>query len=201
MAGGRSIRMGRDKAWLEWQGRPLWRVMVETLAAAGARRLVIACREEQRLATALEAWGRETGVRMEVRLDPVESEEGEPDGMLGALVRGVRGCGGSVLAVPVDMPMLEAGLLRRLWEREETARGCGVVLRDPEGEPVAFPVLISPAMARELDEGTVQWEGRPSWRRWLAYWLKTGAAVALNAGPGELAQLQNWNRPEDLPPG
>ncbi|MDZ4289024.1 MAG: NTP transferase domain-containing protein, partial [Prosthecobacter sp.] len=49
LAGGRSRRMGQDKALLEWQGRPLWEVQLAKLQALKSERLLIACREEQGL--------------------------------------------------------------------------------------------------------------------------------------------------------
>ena len=49
LAGGKSQRMGSDKAMLEWQGQLLWRVQLAKLRALCPNRLVIACREEQSL--------------------------------------------------------------------------------------------------------------------------------------------------------
>ncbi len=35
LVGGKSVRMGRDKAFIEWQGRPLWRHQLGILRALG----------------------------------------------------------------------------------------------------------------------------------------------------------------------
>ena len=40
MAGGRSTRMGRDKAFLEFHGQPLWRVQAEKLKLVAAEVLI-----------------------------------------------------------------------------------------------------------------------------------------------------------------
>src|SRR6185436_16930649 len=47
LAGGRSRRMGTDKAFLPWQGRPLWEHQVEKLRALHPSRLLLSCRPEQ----------------------------------------------------------------------------------------------------------------------------------------------------------
>ena len=47
LAGGRSERMGRDKALLEIAGEPLWKRQVERLVAAGAAEVVVSVVEEE----------------------------------------------------------------------------------------------------------------------------------------------------------
>lgn len=47
LAGGRSSRMGSDKALLPVEGRPLWQRQVEVLRAAGARQIFFSVRPEQ----------------------------------------------------------------------------------------------------------------------------------------------------------
>ena len=47
LAGGRSRRMGQDKATMEWRGRALGEHQAATLAASGAWPLLLACRAEQ----------------------------------------------------------------------------------------------------------------------------------------------------------
>jgi len=49
LCGGRSTRMGRDKAFLDWDGRPLWQVQLEKLQQLAPQRLLISCREEQKV--------------------------------------------------------------------------------------------------------------------------------------------------------
>ena len=44
LAGGRSLRMGRDKARLPWGGEPLWRHQWRTLAALEPSSLLLSCR-------------------------------------------------------------------------------------------------------------------------------------------------------------
>lgn len=49
IAGGRSTRMGRDKAWLQdAAGRELWRGRLDLLKELGAGEILISCREDQK---------------------------------------------------------------------------------------------------------------------------------------------------------
>ena len=94
LAGGRSSRMGRDKAGLPWQGRPLLQHMGELLRAAGAARIVVS-------GDYPEAGGIPDAER---GLGPLGGLAGVADALPD----------GPLLIVPVDMPMLDAPLLARL---------------------------------------------------------------------------------------
>ncbi|EIM02911.1 molybdenum cofactor guanylyltransferase [Rhodanobacter thiooxydans] len=104
LAGGQSSRMGTDKATLPWRGRPLLQHMRGLLEQAGAQR-VLTCGPDP------EAQGlpdRQPG------LGPVG----------GLLTLAQTQADGIYLVLPVDMPQLTNGLLRRLVgalaEAEET---------------------------------------------------------------------------------
>lgn len=47
LAGGRSERMGQDKAFLKWHGDCLWQLQLNKLLALHPDRLILSCREEQ----------------------------------------------------------------------------------------------------------------------------------------------------------
>ena len=49
LAGGRSRRMGQDKAFLKWEGDCLWQLQLDKLSALNPSRLIFSCREEQRV--------------------------------------------------------------------------------------------------------------------------------------------------------
>ncbi len=94
LAGGRSSRMGRDKALLDWQGRSLIEHMRGLLREAGAQRVLVSGDYP-----AFDGIADETG-----GLGPL--------GGLGSVAAHL--ADGVLVVVPVDMPMLDASLLRRL---------------------------------------------------------------------------------------
>lgn len=95
LAGGRSTRMGRDKARLDWQGRPLLDHMRSLLQAAGAAHLVVSGSQ----ALAAEAI-------------PDRIADFGPLGGLASVAAALPD--GVLLLVPVDMPLLGPELLSAL---------------------------------------------------------------------------------------
>lgn len=101
LAGGRSSRMGRDKAQLDWRGQTLLAHARATLEAAGAAAVVVS--------------GRYPGF------------DGIPDatpglGPLGGVASVVAAVpDGVLLLVPVDMPLLTPALLRELAAHDAAA--------------------------------------------------------------------------------
>ncbi|KZC36406.1 MULTISPECIES: molybdenum cofactor guanylyltransferase [Rhodanobacter] len=94
LAGGQSSRMGTDKAALPWRGRPLLQHMRGLLEQAGAQR-VLTC-----------------GPDPEVQGLPDRQPGLGPVG--GLLTLAQAQSDGIYLILPVDMPRLTSGLLRRL---------------------------------------------------------------------------------------
>lgn len=96
LAGGRSTRMGTDKALLRWQGRSLLEHQIDVLLAAGVAEVKV------------------SGERPELQgiADPVPQA-----GPLGGIAGVAAACeDGQLLIVPVDMPRLQAPLLQRLCQ-------------------------------------------------------------------------------------
>jgi molybdenum cofactor guanylyltransferase len=101
LAGGRSSRMGRDKALLQWHGRPLIEHLIAVLQAAGVSEVKV------------------SGERPEYRgvADPLPQI-----GPIGGVAGIANTCGDSeLLILPVDMPRLQAALLQRLRDAEPGA--------------------------------------------------------------------------------
>lgn len=101
LAGGRSSRMGRDKALLEWHGRPLLDHQCATLREAG-------CAEV-----------RVSGERPDYAGIADAVADAGPLGGLAGIAAVLPD--GLLLVVPVDMPRLQPPLLRRLREAADDA--------------------------------------------------------------------------------
>ncbi len=99
LAGGKSQRMGSDKAMLEWQGQLLWRVQLAKLRALCPNRLVIACREEQSL-------GQDPDI--EWLYDPPT----EDSGPMRAICRALDAVQMPLLVLAVDMPWMTTDFMR-----------------------------------------------------------------------------------------
>ena len=101
LAGGRSTRMACDKAFLDWHGRPLWRVQLEKLAAVQPAQLFLAARANQDFPAPLSS----------VPVIRVNDPAGEDCGPLGAITRCLRLSSRPLLVLAVDMPAMTAEFL------------------------------------------------------------------------------------------
>ncbi len=102
LAGGRSTRMGRDKAMLPWNGRPLIEHQLAVLRIAGVDEARVSgyCPDYDGIADALPRAGPVGGLA----------------GVAAELEEDVW-----LLVIPVDMPLLSGALLRRLRTSNRTA--------------------------------------------------------------------------------
>lgn len=153
LAGGRSSRMARDKALLDWHGRPLIDHMLDLLRDAGARSTVV------------------SGDR--------PAHRGVPDawpgrGPVAGIASALRACGdGPVVVVPVDLPRLSAQRIAALLGALPHYRAACYA-----GHPLPC-ALVADAAARERARALVEASpAGPSVRAWL----RACAAVELDAG-------------------
>lgn len=171
--------MGTDKAWLVWQGQPLWRLQLDKLAALGPARLLVACREVQGLHT-------EAPVpACEWCFDP----PGSDDGPLGAIARTLTDL--PLLVLAVDLPRFEPAVLLADW-RAQAAPERGLCWRSAHGlEPLAavYGPVLRPALQQALAER------RLGLQKLLAAGLAQGGLVVRPA-PAQ-AGLDNLNTPEE----
>jgi molybdopterin-guanine dinucleotide biosynthesis protein A len=167
LAGGASRRMGRDKASLLWRGRPLLRHMLDLLGELGLQRIVV------------------SGDRDGVDAIPDRQPARGPLGGLASVA--VELPDAILLVVPVDMPCLDAPLLRGLLDAHP-------------GGPVHYAERPLP-MRLPLDVAL-----REDFRAWLANPAAPRAVHRLHARLGSrslpvestlLARLVNTNTPED----
>ena len=136
LCGGQSTRMGRDKAFIDWQGRPLWQVQLEKLRQLAPERLLISCRAEQNIVSVAE-----------MVFDPVDAN----DGPLGAITRCLELVQTPLLVLAVDMPWMTIEFLR-----DQILPGG--FFRGPHGfealcavyEPAMLPVLQEALRQKQL---------------------------------------------------
>jgi molybdopterin-guanine dinucleotide biosynthesis protein A len=146
LAGGRSLRMGRDKAWLPWGGEPLWRHQWRTLAALAPSSLLLSCRTADDFPDL-------TGGRAVADAWP----EAGPAGGLASCLANMKEP--LLVALGVDMPAMPPGFLLDLLSKARVGQGIAVRQCDGAGrarwEPLAavWPRGILPLMESSLRSG------------------------------------------------
>jgi molybdopterin-guanine dinucleotide biosynthesis protein A len=181
LAGGRSTRMGRDKATLTFDGRTLLEHVLARLAPLVDEALVVA-RPDQPLPT----------LPASVRL---AHDEVLDQGPLGGLAAGLAAATSEALYVTsCDVPFLRPGVVRLLFERLGEA---DVAVAEAEGRlhPLAavYRRSVLPQVRALLAEGRL----RPVFLYERVPTVRVPEAD-LRAVDPELATLANLNTPEDL---
>jgi molybdenum cofactor guanylyltransferase len=123
LAGGRSRRMGRPKATVEFEGEPLIRRPLAAAAAAGLEPVVVAKRRSELPPLDVEVW----------------HEPDAPSHPLVGLIAALERADAPVVAVACDMPVVTADALARL----AAADGPAAPLVDGRLEP--FPARYEPS--------------------------------------------------------
>lgn len=181
LAGGRSIRMGRDKALLELNGQPMWARQREVLASVSPREIFVSARPEQSWAYATKGF------------DAVLNDALPDCGPLIGITAGLERAGAGHLAVlAIDLPRLPADWFRHLLA--SCSAGIGVVgRRGGYFEPLA---AIYPAELKWL-----AWEaiaaGRYSLQKLIAAAIDAGSMRAVEIRPEEEEWFTNWNHLAD----
>ncbi|MBM4434387.1 MAG: molybdenum cofactor guanylyltransferase [Chloroflexi bacterium] len=179
MAGGRSRRMGRDKAWIDLgDGRPIVRHVVDVVSGVADDVLIVA--NDERYAT----------------LGPRVVPDAHPGtGVLGGIATGVAAAAHErVLVVACDMPFLLPRMLRFLAEQ---ADGYDAVVPRVGGEYETLHALYTkaclPAMRRALEAGE---------RRVISFFgdvrVRAVDADELRPLDLDLRSFTNVNTPEEL---
>jgi molybdopterin-guanine dinucleotide biosynthesis protein A len=179
MAGGKSRRMGRDKAWLDLgDGRPIVQRVIDVLREVADEVFLVA--NDERFAT------------LGLRVVPDRFPEG---GALGGIATGVGAATHDrVLVAACDMPFLRPEVFRLLVERSE---GWDVVMPKVGDDFEALHALYSkaclPAMERALAAGKLRIISFLDDVRVL-----TLAEDELRRVDPELRSFTNVNTPEEL---
>lgn len=167
LAGGRSSRMGQDKARLHWRGMTLLAHACETLAAAGAASVLVS-------GDYPECGGLPDAVRDQGPLGGIAS-------VFGAVADGV------LLLVPVDMPLLTPQLLAALAGHDDAA--CVAYREHVLPMRLRVDARSRAALARLLADSAR--------RRSLRALHGALDGLSIELPPTQRAQLVNCNTPDE----
>jgi len=144
LAGGKSLRMGRDKALLPFCGRPMVEIAVENLRGFCAEVSIAGNRDDLN------------------RFAPVVHDERMDCGPAAGIEAGLNASRQEwAMFVPVDVPLVPGELLRR-WYEEALRMNMTVSCLDISGKQAAFCLTRrerSASFTRVLEEGERKLEG------------------------------------------
>jgi molybdopterin-guanine dinucleotide biosynthesis protein A len=179
LAGGESRRMGRDKATLQWRGRPLWEWQLEKLRELDPEKILLSARSDV-------SW-RPADVELIVDVAP---SRGPLSGLAAALASIETD---HLIALAVDMPFMPAEHLRHLCGLAVT--GVGVIpMIDGNAEPLC---AIYPREAREVFQEAMQGENfslQPIVRKLVAL----NMLMEMPVPDSEREFYRSINEPQDL---
>ena len=181
LCGGESSRMGRDKAFLEIHGTPLWKIQLGKLRTVCGDVLICGNPAQAAFMTTPEA-----------RFEPDATPSlGPLSGLARALAR-TRTT--RVLVLAIDMPKMTEEYLARLLSLGSDT--CGVVPESGgvfEGLCAVYPACLLPTVEALLS-GPV---------RSLQTLIRTGISshrlISHSISSEDRPLFENWNAPEDLP--
>ena len=182
LAGGRSSRMGRDKAEIRLpDGRPLWRRQLEdVIRPLGPTEILF-------------SGPPRPGLPMDVRVLPDKAPGlGPLSGIVAAL-----GAANAPLTVvlAVDLPSMTAGFFQeRLLPACTPERGVVGLGTDGFFEPLA---AVYPLALHELALGHLSGEDR-SLQTFVRAAVAAGMVAPVRLNPEDSGRFTNWNRPEDV---
>ncbi len=178
LAGGRSRRMGRDKAMLDWFGEALWQRQLRVLKSLQPAISLISLRAEQTLII-------DDGSSLV--FDPPNTDLGP----LSGIVESLKQASMPVLALAVDMPNMSAEFLREHLR----ADSLGFVFRGDHGfEPLA--ALYTPAMLSALETALVNQQ--LALQPLISKLVDQGLMRVIDIRPADAKFFHNVNTPDDL---
>ena len=182
LAGGRSTRMGCDKAWLTVDGQPLITRVVATLRELDLEEVFISGRPETDYSS----------LQCSVLLDR------EPGlGPVAGIEQAMLACTAPLLLVlAVDMPKMTAAFLRILVAQIGLSTGTVPVLKG-QVEPLA---AIYPRRCQPLAVDCLA-HHRGAARHFASACLRESAVRVFPVAPAHEACFENWNSPSDTAVG
>ncbi len=179
LAGGQSSRMGRDKAWLEFEGEPLLARQLRTVRSLRPAEVFISGR---------------AGEDYSAFDCPVLYDLRPGFGPVGGLERALHAAASPLLlVVAVDLARMTAAFLEKLWARCDPLTGVVPELNG-ELEPLAaiYPKRCH-AFARECLRSP-----SPAARGFAEACLAARAVRPFRVARADAGCFANWNRPADV---
>jgi len=182
LAGGKSRRMGRDKAFLpvEWQGNsvPLWDRQLSILKAIAPAELVV-------------SGPRKQGYPASIRVFPDEWDDAGPLGGIATSLARIHQ--NMLLVLALDLPRIQPGFLQKLLGRCEADRGVVPMLNN-RFEPL---VAVYPKAAYGIAIAQLK-KGDYVLQNFVSKLMHSRLITCFEVESDEQQQLENWNTPEDL---
>jgi molybdopterin-guanine dinucleotide biosynthesis protein A len=179
LAGGQSRRMRKDKATLLFRGKPLWQIQLNLLRRLEPHEIFVSARTDP-------AWRP-----ADVRFVPDDPPSRGPLSGLSASMARIRG--DHLIALAIDMPLMEEEYLRSLGDRIEPGRGV-LPMIDKRAEPLA---AIYPAEAQE-DLLAALFGPHFSLQKVARKLVTLGKLEIVQVATAEEAFFLNLNEPGDL---
>ena len=175
LAGGKSSRMGRDKARLEIQGEPLWRRQLETLRRLSPEQLFL------------------SGALRAPRCETIEDDV-QGVGPLAGVASALRRCSSSHLVVlAIDLPLITTAFLRSLLHL--CGEQQGVV---PQGQEQFEPLsAVYPKSSATLAAAALQ-NGDFSMQSFVRAAIEQDLLLVRKISHDEASLFTNLNTPADL---
>ncbi len=179
LAGGKSKRMGRDKAWLEVGGKPLIGRQIEFARELGAKEIFISGR---------------AGTDYTALNCPVLMDHFEDAGPLAGIERALQAISTPLLLVlAVDMPRITPAPLQMLLDH--CTEKCGAIPRcDNSVEPLA---AIYPRSASSLVTQLLQSRSRAA-RHFAERCVELNLATLIDLPEKHWENFKNCNTPSDI---
>jgi len=179
LAGGKSARMGTNKALLSHNGKPLWQHQFDLLSAAGCSPVFISLRQKEDWVPA--------GVTAVLDLDDA--------GPLGALRAAcLTATSSHIVVLAVDLPAVPLTWLEKLCAR--CRPGVGAVGQHPDAnfEPLAAAYPIE--LRHTIEDGLRR--GQFALQNMVRRGVEVGQLEPVRIQAYRADWFKNWNTPEDV---
>ena len=178
LAGGRSSRMRTNKAFIKYDGMPMWRFQIDKLVKLSPDQLFLSVQPGAEFPSG--PW----------RIVHDRSAELGPLGGLEAALRQTHS--EFLLTLAVDMPAMTVSFLRELLEQPGPAGTVPLLDGFYCGTAAVYPVKVLPLVEKIL-------AGKDrSFQRLIDEAVKFGVMTAKEIPISQAALFSNWNYPDDL---